>query len=241
VYPRSPKNREGGTVGQRVVASLRDSGEDVREMGRHLITGTTRTNLHTGQQERRTSLLMAVPALVVGLVKLEPVLGGKDFVEGVSSGVQVAADAASAANNAVVTPLLQTTVGLVSPEAADEAGHVTGAVTQAWAQNLPVSERSLDALNPTSLWLHNRAFEPTGYTRTDTQLNIDRLISVANWLGFYELTAGNSDNTDGGGNGNGGGGGGGGGNGGGGGGAGPGGPLSPGPGGGGGGGGGGGC
>ena len=157
-------------------------------MGRHLVTGTTRENIHTGQLEKQTSLLAAVPMLVVGLVKLEPVQGGKDFVEGIQSGVQVAADAVSAANNAVINPLLQTTVGLASPAAADDAGHVTGAVTQAWAKNLPGSERSMGALNPLSLWYHNRAFKPTAYTRTDTQLNIDRLVSIANIFGVYGLT-----------------------------------------------------
>ena len=178
-------------------------------MGRHLVTGTTRTNIHTGQEEKRTSLLMAVPMLVVGLVKLEPLQGGTDFFEGVSSGVQVAADAVSATNNAVINPLLQTTVGLASPRAADSAGHFTGAVTQAWAQNLPGSERTFDALNPMSLWYHNRAFKPTAYTRTDTQLNIDRVISIANLVGVYGLvTAGNGGGGGGGGNGGGGGGGG---------------------------------
>jgi hypothetical protein len=130
---------------------------------------------------------MAVPMLFVGIAKLDPLQGGHDFVEGISSGVQVAADAVSAANNAVINPLLQTTVGLASPAAADDAGHFTGAVTQAWAQNLPGSERTLDALNPTSLWYHNRAFKPTAYTRTDTQLNIDRLISIANIVGVYGI------------------------------------------------------
>jgi hypothetical protein len=102
--------------------------------------------------------------------------------------VQVAADAMSATQNAVVNPLLQTTFGLASVSAADDAGHVTGAVGQAWARNLPGSERSMDALNPLSLWFHNRAFHPTDYTRTDTQLNIDRLISIANYIGVYGLT-----------------------------------------------------
>ncbi len=97
--------------------------------------------------------------------------------------------AVSAANNAVINPLLQVTLGVASsPEAADDAGHVTGAVTQAWAQNLPGSERSMDALNPLSLWYHDRAFKPTAYTRTDTQLNIDRLLSIANMFGVYGLT-----------------------------------------------------
>jgi len=188
VYPRSPNTRSTGSLAGNLRASFRDSGQDVLDMGRHLVTGTTRENIHTGQLEKRTSLLAAVPMLVIGVAKLDPVQGGKDFVEGIQSGVQVAADAVSAANNAVINPLLQTTVGLVSPDAADDAGHVTGAVTQAWAKNLPGSERSMDALNPLSLWYHNRAFKPTAYTRTDTQLNIDRLVSIANLFGVYGLT-----------------------------------------------------
>ena len=118
-------------------ASFADSGQDVLDMGRHLVTGTTRENIHTGQLEKRTSLLAAVPMLVVGVARLEPLQGGKDFIEGIQSGVQVAADAVSATNNAVINPLLQVTVGVASPEAADDAGHFTGAVTQAWAQESP--------------------------------------------------------------------------------------------------------
>jgi hypothetical protein len=188
VYPRSPRARGTGTVAGNLRASFADGGQDVLDMGRHLVTGTTRRNLHTGQLENRTSLLAAAPMLFVGLARLEPLQGGRDFVEGVQSGVQVAADAASAANNVVVNPLLQGTLGFASPAAADRAGHVTGVLTQAWAQNLPGSERSMDALNPMSLWFHDRAFKPPAYTRTDTQLNIDRLLSIANIFGVYGLS-----------------------------------------------------
>ena len=76
VYPRSPNARGTGTVAGNLKASFTDSGQDVLDMGRHLVTGTTRTNIHTGQEEKRTSLLMAVPMLVVGLVKLDPLQGG---------------------------------------------------------------------------------------------------------------------------------------------------------------------
>ena len=190
--PGLPAQSEHALHRRRVAGNLRasfaDSGQDVLDMGRHLVTGTTRENIHTGQLEKRTSLLAAVPMLVIGVARLEPVQGGKDFVEGIQSGVQVAADAVSATNNAVINPLLQITLGLASPDAADDAGHFTGAVTQAWAKNLPGSERSMDALNPLSLWYHNRAFKPTAYTRTDTQLNIDRLVSIANIFGVYGLT-----------------------------------------------------
>jgi hypothetical protein len=211
VNPRSPHRRATGSVAGNVKASFADAGQDVVDMGRHLVTGTTRTNLHTGQVEERTSLLAAVPMLVVGIARLDPVQGGRDFVEGIQSGVQVGADAVSAANNAVVVPVLQTTVGLASPKAADDAGHVTGVVTQAWAQNLPGSERSMGALNPLSLWFHNRAFTPTAFTRTDTQLNIDRIVSIANILGVYGIAASAGGSGGGGGGGGGGAGGGGGG------------------------------
>jgi len=198
VYRRSPRARSTGTVSGNLRASLADSGQDVVDIGRHLVTGSERRNIHTGQVEHRTSLLAAVPMLLVGLVRLDPVQGGRDFIEGIQSGVQIGADAVSAVDNAVLNPLLQTTVGLASPEAADGAGHWLGALTQAWAKNLPGSERSMDALSPVSLWNHNRAFAPTAYTRTDTQLNIDRLFTVANIAGIYGLT------TTGGGNGHGG-------------------------------------
>jgi hypothetical protein len=198
VYPRSPRARATGSVSGNLAASFADSGQDVLDMGRHLVTGTTRTDLHTGQQEKRTSLLMAVPMLFVGIARLDPVQGGQDLFEGVGSGVQVAADAASAVNNAVINPLLQVTVGVAaSPEAADSAGHVTGAVTQTWAQNLPGSERTGDALNPMSLWYHDRAFKPTAYTRTDTQLNIDRIVSIANILGLWAIAESGGDGGDG--------------------------------------------
>ena len=209
VYPRSPHRRATGTVAGNVRASFADAGRDVVDMGRHLVTGTTRTNLHTGQTEKRTSLLGAVPMLLVGVARLDPVQGGRDFVEGIQSGVQVGADAVSAANNAVVAPVLQVTLGLASPAAADDAGHVTGAVSQAWARNLPGSERSMGALNPLSLWYHDRAFWPTAFTRTDTQLNIDRTLSIANILGAYGIaaSAGGSGGGGGGGGGSSGGGG----------------------------------
>ena len=190
VYPRSPRDRSTGRVSGNLRASFRDSGRDVVDMGRHLVTGSERRNIHTGQIERRTSLIAAVPMLLYGLVRLDPVQGGEDFIEGIQSGVQIGADAVSAVNNAVINPLLQTTVGLASPAAADGAGHWTGALTQAWAKNLPGSERSMDALSPVSLWNHNRAFVPTAYTRTDTQLNIDRIFTIANIFGIYGLASG---------------------------------------------------
>ena len=130
----------------------------------------------------------------MGIARLDPVQGGEDLFEGVGSGVQVAADAASAVNNAVINPAPPGDGrSRRCARTADTAGHVTGAVTQTWAQNLPGSERTGDALNPMSLWYHDRAFKPTAYTRTDTQLNIDRLVSIANILGVWALASSGGD------------------------------------------------
>ncbi len=178
-----------GSVTGNLRESFKDSGRDVVDMGRHLVMGTTQRNIHTGQMERRTSLFSAVPKLIQGLVTLDPIQGGKDFIEGIGSGVQVAADAVSAVHNGIINPLIQTTVGLASPQAADTAGHWSGALTQAWSQNLPGSERSINALSPFSFWYHDRAFVPTEYTRTDTQLNIDRVFTIANIFGVWALAS----------------------------------------------------
>ena len=199
VHPRSPRGRGTGTVSGNLVAGFRDAGRDVVDMGRHLVTGTTRRNVHTGQLEKRTSLLGAVPFFLWELGHARPLEAFGHLFEGVNSGVQIAADAVSVVNNAVLNPVVQSTVGLASTRVADETGHWVGALTQAWARNLPGSERTMDALNPVSLYYHDRAFKPTDYTRTDTQLNIDRVISLANIFGMYAVVS------SGGGGGNGGG------------------------------------
>jgi hypothetical protein len=190
VHPRSPRARATGSVGANVVAGFQDAGRDVVDMGRHLVVGSERRNIHNGQVEKRTSLLAAVPMFLWEMGHARPLSATQQLFQGVSSGVQVAADAVSAVNNAVLTPLVQGTVGLAaSPAAADATGHWAGAVTQAWARNLPGSERTLDAFNPVSFWRHDRAFKPTDYTRTDTQLNVDRVISAANIYGTYALAS----------------------------------------------------
>ena len=72
-----------GSVSGNLRESFKDSGRDVVDMGRHLVTGTTQRNIHTGQMERRTSLFAAVPKLIQGIVTLDPIQGGKDFIEGI--------------------------------------------------------------------------------------------------------------------------------------------------------------
>ena len=190
VNPRSPRARATGTVLGNISAGLKHAGQDIVDIGRHLVTGTERRNIHTGQIEQRTSLLMAIPKFAFGLAKLQPITALNDLVEGIQSGVQIGADGVSAVNNAIVNPLIQTSVGVIAtPAAADTADHWFGAFTQAWAQNLPASERTTDALSPISMWNHNRAFAPVAYTRTDTQLNIDRFFTLVNIAGVYGITA----------------------------------------------------
>ncbi|MBW2422501.1 MAG: hypothetical protein JRH19_28520 [Deltaproteobacteria bacterium] len=191
VDERGPRQRSTGGVGGNIRAGFADAGQNVLDIGRHLATGTVRDNVHTGQKERRTSLLAAVPMFLVGLVKLDPVGGTRDLFEGIGSGVQIAADSVSAVNNAVLNPLIQGTVGtLGSPAAADTTGHWWGALSLAYIKNLPGSERSLDAVSPIALWHHNRAFATVNYTRTDTQLNIDRIMTAANIGTIYAIAAG---------------------------------------------------
>jgi hypothetical protein len=200
IYRRSPQARATGSVSGNVRVGFADAGHDVADMGRHLVSGSWRRNVHTGQMERRTSALAAVPLFLWNLARLKPLAATGELIEGVQSGVQVAADGVSAVNNAVVNPLLQSTVGFAaSPGAADSAGHWLGAFTQAAAQNFPASERSVGALNPLSLWFHNRAFWPVDYTRTDTQLNIDRVFALANIYGLYAILPGGGGSGSGGG------------------------------------------
>jgi hypothetical protein len=188
VYPRSPYQRATGSIWGNVRAGFSDAGHDLMDVGRHAVTGTYRTNVHTGQKRYRPSPLTAVPLALWNLVRLQPGEALRDVAVGAFSGVRVAADVVSATTNGVVNPLLQSTVGAgVSPNAADTAGHWFGAFTQAAAKNLPFSERSADALSPVSLWYHNRAFVPSEYTRTDTQLNIDRVMTIANIIATYAI------------------------------------------------------
>ena len=179
VNPRSPSTRATGTVLGNLGASFTAAGEDLVDLGRHAFTGETRTHQHEGTQAYRVSPLTMIPYAVYDLARLEPVSAAGRLFTGVESGVQTAADAVSAANNAVIVPVTQLTIGpTVSTAAADDVGDGIGVVTSAVAKNLPASERMLGAWNPLSFARHDRAYAPSAYTRTDTQLNIDRLISI---------------------------------------------------------------
>ena len=179
INPGSPTARATGTVGGNVRASYVAAGADLVALGRHAFLGETRTHQHEGTQSYRVSPVQMIPFAVYDLVRLQPASAAGRIFTGVESGVAVVADAVSATNNAVVVPLTQVTVGpTVSPTAADEVGDGLGVVTAAVAKNLPASERMFGAWSPLAFTRHDRAYEPSAYTRTDTQLNIDRLVSA---------------------------------------------------------------
>jgi len=179
IYPRSPKNRATGSITGNIGAGFRDAGQDVKDMFRFAITGTKPKHLHTGQEVYHASPVTAVPRALWRLVKLEPLNALDELTTGVDSVVQVGASAVSAVDNTIVNTLIQGTVGTVgSPEAADSTGHWFGAFTMAAAQNLPGGERSFDAYSIDGVLHHNRGFEPVRYTRTDLQLNVDRVLTL---------------------------------------------------------------
>lgn len=188
VFKRSPRKRATGQVGANIVAGFYDAGDDVMDAGKRLTVGTQRTNVHTGQTHYRTSPLLMLPRAAQRLAEVKPVAALGELLTGTQETVYAVADTVSAVNNAVINPVIQGTVGYAaSPAAADTTDHWFGAVTQSWAQNLPMSERTLDAFSPLSLWNHNRGHAPSGYTRTDTQLNIDRIVSLANIFGLRAI------------------------------------------------------
>jgi hypothetical protein len=116
----------------------------------------------------------------------------------VESGIQAGADLVSATSNALINPLIQAGVGMAaSPDTADTVGDWTGAVLQALVKNLPMGERSNGVLDPRGAWFHDRGFEPHRYTRTDTQLNIDRTFTLIDWIGMRAISIHNRNGCNG--------------------------------------------
>ncbi|MEE8557698.1 MAG: hypothetical protein V3T14_07415 [Myxococcota bacterium] len=187
IYPRQPSSRATGRVGGNVVAGFRDAGADLRDAFRHAFTGTEETHLHLGVRSYRPSPIVAPPRALWQLVRGRPLQALGELFEGAASAIQVGADVAGAIHNTVVTTFLQGTVGTTrSPASADTAGDWLGALTQSVIKNLPFGERSSGVLDPRSIWQNDRAFEPMRHTRTDTQLNIDRTMTL---LDFGTLNA----------------------------------------------------
>lgn len=202
VNPRSASRRATGSVGGNVRASFADAGSDLVDLGRHAVVGETRMHQHEGTTAYRVSPLTALPFALYDLARLRPVRAAGRIVTGVESGVQTVADLTSAANNALVVPLAQLTVGAaLSPAAADGVGDAAGVATATVARNLPASERTLDAWNPLSVPRHDRGYAPGAYTRTDAQLNIDRLVSILDSIALGAVLNHNRGDSHGGGSG----------------------------------------
>jgi hypothetical protein len=179
IYPRSPLSRSTGTVGGNIKAGFVDAGRDVKDIFRYAVTGVRPTSLHTGQETYYASPITAIPRALYSLVTLDPVGAITELGNGLDSVVNVGASAVSAVDNAVINPMVQGTVGFIaSPNAADHTAHWMGAFTQTFTKNLPGGERSFDAYSVDGILHHNRGFEPVRYTRTDFQLNIDRVVTV---------------------------------------------------------------
>jgi hypothetical protein len=179
IYPRRPLSRSTGTVTGNIRAGFVDAGRDVTDIFRYAIIGTRPSSMHTGQDTYYASPITALPRALFSLVKLDPIGAVTEIGNGLDSVVNVAASTVSAVDNAVINPLVQSTVGTVgSPEAADKTAHWVGAVTQTFAKNLPGGERTFDAYSVDGILHHNRGFEPVRYTRTDFQLNIDRVMTA---------------------------------------------------------------
>ena len=195
IYPRSPLSRSTGSVTGNIRAGFVDAGRDAVDIFRYTFLGMTPTSMHTGQKTYYASPITAVPRALFSLVKLDPIGAVTEIGNGLDSVVNAGASAVSAVDNAVINPLVQSTVGTVgSPEAADKTAHWMGAVTQSFAKNLPGGERSFDAYSVDGILHHNRGFEPVRYTRTDFQLNIDRVVTVVD--ASIIANAGDDDDDD---------------------------------------------
>lgn len=163
VFPRRAGTRDTGTLRGNIDA------------GRHAVTGTYPYNIHTGQSAYRPSLVTGPPLALWSLGKLKPLDARDHLMGGLAAGVDSIYDLTSAFHNGVANPVLQSSVGLASIDAANDTSDAIGTVVMAATQNLPLGERSVDALSPNSFIHHDRAYAAPYYTRTDTQLNIDRL------------------------------------------------------------------
>ncbi|UCE87639.1 MAG: hypothetical protein JSU66_08005, partial [Deltaproteobacteria bacterium] len=185
VHPRRPVSRGTGTILGNVKAGYRDAGDDLVDAARDLTTGTTPENIHSGERVYQASPVTMLPRAMINLARVRPLAAFADLWDGIQSTVQATAHVTSAVSNGIVNPLVQFTVGAASPDAADTTSDVLGVAVVGLVKNLPVSERSVQAISPQSLWRHDRAFAPSYFTRTDTELNIDRVLTIVNyvWIG----------------------------------------------------------
>ncbi len=193
INPRSASRRSTGTLGGNLRAGFADASADVEDAAAHLVTGRRERHLHTGQVEYRPSPVTALPIAVWKLGTLHPVDAASALWTGAESAVAASADVFSALNNAAVTPAFQLTLGLASLAAADVATDTVGTAGQMVVKNLPFGERSNGVIDLRGAWYHNRAFEPERYTRTDTELNVDRAMTILNLSAINAIYLHNDD------------------------------------------------
>lgn len=203
VHPRRAGIRDTGTLRGNMGAGWTDAGDDLRDAGRHAFTGSYPYNIHTGQSAYRPSLITGPTLAVWSLAKLEPLDAWDNLTGGLGSGIESLADVTSAFHNGIANPMLQSTVGLASVEAANNSADAIGTVVLAAARNLPLGERSVDSVNPMAFIHHDRAYAAPYYTRTDTQLNIDRLASAIDAVSLGAVRRHNLRSSNGGGGGGG--------------------------------------
>jgi hypothetical protein len=194
INPRSASRRATATLGGNLAAGFADASSDVEDAASHLVTGRRERHLHTGQIEYRPSPITALPIAVWQFATLKPLAAVGTLFTGAESAVAAGADVVSALNNAAVSPALQLTVGLASLGAANVATDTVGTASQMVMKNLPLGERSNGVIDPRGSWYHNRAFEPARYTRTDTQLNADRAMTIIDLVAINAIRLNNSDN-----------------------------------------------
>ena len=179
VNPRHASARATGSVSGNIGEGFRDAGGSLRDAGLHLITGTNERNIHTGRIAYRPSPVTAPPRAVFELATGHPLRAFGQLVQGSESAIQVIADLVAALETTFLNPIIQTSVGLAaSPQGADRVGDSVGAFLQAVVKNLPFGERSTGMLDLRTSWYHDRGWEPSRWTRTDTQLNIDRTFTL---------------------------------------------------------------
>ncbi len=196
IYPRHPSARATGSVTGNIEAGFVDARADLKDVFRHGFSGTGQTNIHTGRRGHRASPVTALPRALFNLALFRPGQAVDELVNGVESAVQVGADVMSAVGNGVVNPIIQVTVGnAASPQTANKTGDWFGAFLLAVAKNVPGGERANSGINPMSTWRHNRAFGPMRFTRTDTQLNIDRFMTIFDFSVLSAISRHNSNSS----------------------------------------------
>ncbi|MFQ5696787.1 MAG: hypothetical protein ACE5IL_00695 [Myxococcota bacterium] len=179
VYPRHPSARATGSVWGNIRAGLSDARRDGVDAVRHLALGTSEVHMHTGVRRPRPSVLAGLPRTLAMAMTGDVFAALSEARQTGEGAVQVAADLVSAVDNALLTPILQLALATdPGARSADTIGDWLGALMQSAVKNLPLGERSNGVIDLRDSWFHDRGWEPARYTRTDTQLFIDRAMTV---------------------------------------------------------------